>query len=336
MDMPLRRLGNTGVKVSALCFGTMTFGSQWKQIGTTGQHEADEIVARCLDAGINFFDTADVYSNGESEEILGRALGERRRDVIVATKVRGRMSGAPNDVGLSRHHILESVDASLRRLGTYWIDLYQVHCWDALTPLEETLRALDDCVRWGKVRYIGASNFAGWQLMKALAVSERAGLERFVTLQPLYNLMLRDVENELVPVCRDQGLGILPWSPLAGGFLTAKYRRGTQPPAGTRRSMAQEQFLRFDEERGQDVVEALADIAASHGGTVAQAALNWLLAKPWVSAVIVGARTREQLDDDLGAVKWSLTPAEAERLDAMTPPPRVYPNWFIAMSHERR
>ena len=336
MEMPLRALGSTGLRVSALCFGTMTFGSQWPHIGTTSQKEADDLVNRCLDAGVNFFDTADVYSNGESEAILGKALGKRRKDAIVATKVRGRMSADPNDVGLSRHHILNSVDASLRRLGTDRIDLYQVHSWDGLTPLEETLRALDDCVRWGKVRYIGASNYTGWQLMKALAISERLGLERFATLQPLYNLVVRDIEFDLVPLCLDQGLGILPWSPLAGGFLAGKYRRGKQPPAGARRTQAREQFLKFDEPHGLDVVEALAEISASHGGTVAQAALNWLLAKPWVSAVVIGARNRDQLEDNLGAVKWSLAAEEVARLDLMMPPPRLYPYWFIAMSHERR
>ncbi|UCE02384.1 MAG: aldo/keto reductase [Candidatus Latescibacterota bacterium] len=334
--MELRFLGNTGLKVSSLCFGTMTFGGQWKMVGTTTQKDADALVSRCIEAGINFFDTADIYSTGESEEILGKALGPRRRDVVVATKVRGRMAEAPNEVGLSRHHILESVDRSLRRLGTDWIDLYQVHSWDPLTPLEETLRALDDCVRWGKVRYIGASNFAGWQLMKALAVSERLGVERFVTLQPLYNLVVRDVENELVPLCQDQGLSLLPWSPLAGGFLTDKYRRGRSAPDGARRAIAEDQFLKFDEERGLDVLEALADIAAPHEGSVAQAALNWLLAKPWVASVIIGARTMQQLDENLATTKWSLTPAEVEKLDAMMPPPRVYPNWFIEMSRQDR
>jgi aryl-alcohol dehydrogenase-like predicted oxidoreductase len=334
--MEMRRLGNTGLKVSPLCFGTMTFGSQWTQIGTTDQSQAKALVDRCIEAGVNFFDTADVYSTGESEEILGKALGKRRRDVIIATKVRGRMSDAPNDVGLSRHHILASVDASLQRLGTDWIDLYQVHSWDALTPLEETLRALDDCVRWGKVRYIGASNFAGWHLMKALAISERLGLERFVTLQPLYNLVMRDVENELVPLCQDQSLSLLPWSPLAGGFLTGKYRRDVDNPEGARRVLAEDQFLKFDEERGLDVVETLTEIASAHDGTVAQAALNWLLAKPYVASVIIGARTMEQLEENLATIRWKPTPEQVDQLDAMMPPPRVYPNWFIEMSHQSR
>jgi len=335
-DMPRRSLGRSGVQVSVLCMGTMTFGSQWPSVGTTSQEGANDLVARCLDAGVDFFDTADVYSTGESETILGRALGERRRDVVLATKVRGRMSPDPNDVGLSRRHIQASCDASLRRLGTDWIDLYQVHCWDERTPVEETLRALDDLVRAGKVRYIGASNYAAWQLMKALAVSERDRLERFVTLQPLYNLLIRDVENEIVPLCLDRGLGILPWSPLAGGFLTGKYRRGRPRPQGARRSDPDRAYLQFDEERGFDVVEALADIAASHGGTVSQAALAWLLAKPAVTSVILGARTGEQLADDLGAARWSLSSDEVARLDAMAPPPRVYPRWFIDQQHQDR
>ena len=330
MDMPRRRLGNTGIEVSRLCFGTMTFGSQWPFIAITKQQEANALVDRCLEAGIDFFDTADVYSNGESEEILGKALGKRRQQVILATKVMQRMSAAPNDAGLSRHHILNGVDASLRRLGTDSIDLYQVHCWDARTPIEETLRALDDCVRWGKVRYLGASNFAAWQLMQALAVSERAGLARFVTLQPLYNAVMRDAELELLPLCKDQGLGILPWSPLAGGFLSGKYRRGLSPPQGTRRSV-ERQFLQFDTERGLDVVEALAAIATAHEGTVAQAALNWLLAKDAVTSVIIGARDQRQLEDNLEAVRWQLSPAEVARLDALMPPPRLYPQWFISM-----
>ena len=336
MNMPMQRLGNSGVEVSRLCFGTMTFGTQWEQIGITTQPEADALVGRCLDAGINFFDTADVYSGGESESALGKALGKRRHEVILATKVRSRMSDAPNDVGLTRHHILNGVDASLRRLGTDFIDLYQVHCWDTATPLEETLRALDDCVRWGKVRYIGASNYAAWQLMKSLALSDRYGLERFITLQPLYNLVMRDIEAELVPLCEDQKLGILPWSPLAGGFLSGKYRRGAKAPAGTRRSGVESQFLQFDEARGLDVVDALDAVAKLHGGTVAQAAINWLLAKPYVTSVVLGARNMAQLEDNLAAIRWSLTAEDVARLDAVMPPPRTYPQWFISMFNTRR
>jgi aryl-alcohol dehydrogenase-like predicted oxidoreductase len=246
------------------------------------------------------------------------------------------MSSDTNDVGLSRRHILNAVDASLRRLGTDWIDLYQVHGWDRLTPIEETLRALDDVVRAGKVRYLGASNLAAWQLMKALGVAERQGLERFVTLQPLYNLMARDIEAELVPLCFDQKLGILPWSPLAGGFLTGKYRRGRPRPQGARRTDPENQFLRFDEEHGFDVVEALDEIAAAHRGTVSQAALNWLLAKPGVTSVVIGARTPAHLEDNLGASAWSMTPDEVVRLDRLTAPPRVYPQWMIDFQHESR
>jgi aryl-alcohol dehydrogenase-like predicted oxidoreductase len=336
MTQELRWLGTTGVKVSPLCFGTMTFGTQWPFVGTTTQEQANEIVARCLDAGINFFDTADVYHGGESETILGQALGTRRKEVILATKVRGRMGPGANQVGLSRHHILNSVDASLERLGTDYIDLYQVHCWDERTPLEETLRALDDLVRWGKVRYLGASNFAGWQLMKALALAGHEGWTRFVSLQPLYNLLQRDLELELVPLCLDQGLAILPWSPLAGGFLSGKYRRGQARPQGARRTSPENQFLQFDEERGFDVVEELARIATAHDGTVSQAALNWLLAKPGVTSVLIGARNLGQLDDNLGCLRWTMTPAEVARLDALCPPPRVYPGWFIDIQHQNR
>jgi len=216
--MEYRLLGRSGLKVSKLCFGCMTFGNNQWDIGGVDERLATEMIAACFDHGLNFFDTADVYSHGESETLLGKALGSRRKEAVVATKVRGRMGKGPNDVGLSRQHILESCDASLKRLGTDHIDLYQVHSFDPETPLEETLRALDDLVRWGKVRYIGVSNFAAWQLTKALWVSDKAGLERFVSLQAYYSLVGRDLEFELVPLCLDQGLGILPWSPLAGGF----------------------------------------------------------------------------------------------------------------------
>ena len=329
--MNTRFLGNTGVRVSELCFGAMTFGGRgyWKNIGQVEQQEADDLVGTALEGGINFFDTADVYSEGRSEEILGKALGSRRKDVVLATKVRARTGPGPNDVGLSRRHILDSCDASLRRLGTDWIDLYQVHSYDPRTPLEETLRALDDLVRAGKVRYIGASNYTGWQLMKALAISDARNLERFATLQAYYSLVARDLELELVPLSLEERLGILPWSPLGGGFLTGKYRRGKPRPQGARRSDATSQFLQFDEERGFDIVDELERIAAGHQATVTQAALNYLLRKPGVTSVIIGARTREQLVDELKTTAWEMTADEVARLDKLSTPPRLYPHWML-------
>ena len=333
----LRFLGSTGVKVSKLCLGTMTFGTKWEHVGTMDAGLARDMVARCLDVGLNFFDTANVYSTGESEEFLGRALaGRRREDFVLATKVRGRMGPGPNDVGLSRRHILSEVDASLRRLGVDWIDLYQIHGWDRRTPLEETLSALDDTVRAGKVRYLGASNVAGWHLMKALAVSQQYCFERFVTLQALYNAVQRDLERELVPLCLDQGLGILPWSPLAGGYLTGKYRPGAPRPAGARRADPEKAYLKFDEALGSRVVEQLEDVGRSHGGTVSQAALNWLLAKPGVTSVIFGVRTSAQLEDNLAALTWEMSPEETSRVDAVAPPAPAYPYWMIEQFHQTR
>jgi len=331
--MNTRFLGNTGVRVSELCFGAMTFGGKgyWKNIGQVEQQEADELVNLAMDAGINFFDTADIYSEGRSEEILGKALGKKRNDIVLATKVRGRSGPGPNDVGLSRKHIIKSCDASLRRLGTDYIDLYQVHSFDPRTPLEETLRALDDLVRSGKVRYLGASNFAGWQLMKALAISAAQNLERFVTLQAFYSLIARDLENELVPLSLDQKLGILTWSPLGGGFLTGKYRRGQPRPEGARRSDATDQFLQFDEERGFDIVDELEKIAGAHQATITQAALNYLLRKPGVTSVIIGAKTKAQLEDNLKTAAWEMTADEVARLDALSMPPRLYPYWMLEM-----
>ena len=331
-----RFLGRTGIKVSKFCMGTMTFGTKWAHVGTMSQKEADALVARCLEAGINFFDTADVYHQGESEEYLGKALGAKREKAVVATKVRGRWSNDPNDVGLSRRHIRWSVEQSLKRLGTYYIDLYQVHGWDAKTPLEETLSTLHDLVREGKVRYVGASNHAGWHLAKALGTSDRHGWERYVTLQPLYNLMSRELELELLPLCRDQGLGVLVWSPLAGGFLSGKYRRGAERPKGARREDGEKAYLQFDEDKGFRVVEELDTIAKSHDGTVAQAALNWVASRDGVTSVIIGARTPAQLEDNLKALPWDLTPEEIARLDALTEPPRLYPYWMIAQFHTNR
>lgn len=330
----MRFLGKTGVKVSELCLGTMTFGGRsfFKNIGGLGQKEANTLVNMALEAGINFFDTADVYSEGLSEEIVGKALGNRRQSVILATKVRGKMGPGPNDVGLSRHHIIEGCLASLKRLGTDYIDLYQVHNFDPDTPLEETMRALDDLVRQGKVRYIGCSNFSGWQLMKAMAISDKHGGERFVTLQAHYSLMARELENELVPLCLDQGLGILVWSPLSGGFLSGKYRRGQPQPKGTRLSGPQPRFLQLDEQKGFDIVEELDRIAKTHKATVAQAALNYLLAKEGVSSVIIGARTPEQLADNLKTTDWEMTAKEVSRLDELSQPPAIYPYWMQAMA----
>ncbi len=336
--MRLRFLGNTGIKVSEICFGTMTFGGRgfWKTIGTVSKREAEELVHLALEAGVNFFDTADIYSEGLAEEFLGEALGGQRKKVIVATKVRGTMGPGPNDAGLSRQHILEGCEASLRRLKTDYIDLYQVHSFDPCTPLEETLRALDDLVRQGKVRYIGCSNFAAWQLMKALSISDRQGWERFVTLQAYYSLLNRDIENDLMPLCGDQGLGILVWSPLAGGFLTGKYRRGLPRPADARRSSPDNQFLQFDEEKGFDMIEEIDRIALTHQGTVSQAALNYLLSKPNITSVIIGVKSKHQLRDNLKTVEWQMTPQEVGRLDALSSPPRVYPNWFLSIVQRDR
>ena len=329
--MKMRFMGNTGIKVSEICFGAMTFGGRgyWKNIGELEQKDANELVNLALDGGINFFDTADIYSEGLSEEMLGKALEKNRKDIILATKVRGRTGPGPNDVGLSRYHIIENCDASLKRLGTDHIDLYQVHSFDPNTPLDETLRALDDLVRTGKVRYIGVSNYTGWQLMKALSISEKQNLEKFVTLQALYSLISRDLENELVPLCLDQKLGILPWSPLGGGFLTGKYRRGKERPTGVRRSDSESVFLKFDEEKGFDIIDELEKIAQNHNATITQAALNYLLRKPGVSSVIIGVRTKEQLADNLKTSDWEMTDDEVIRLDELSKPPRVYPNWML-------
>lgn len=331
-------LGATGIRVSELCLGTMTFGGcgRHSTIGQVNQSQANDFVAMALDVGINFFDTADVYSEGLSEEICGKALGARRQSVILATKVRARTGPGPNDVGLSRHHIIEGCNASLKRLGTDYIDLYLVHSFDPVTPLAETLRALDDLVRQGKVRYIGCSNFAAWQLMKALATSDKYGWERFVSLQAYYSLLGRELENELVPLCLDQGLGIMVWSPLAGGFLSGKYRRGQIRPMGARLSEAKSGVLPLDEEKGFDVVDELDAISKGHNASVSQAALNYLLRKPGITSVVIGARTREQLADNLRTTDWEMTPEEVARLDRLTEPAPLYPYWFLTRRlHDR-
>jgi aryl-alcohol dehydrogenase-like predicted oxidoreductase len=336
-----RRLGRSGLRVSVLGLGTMTFGGRgaFAKTGSTGVEGARRLVDMCLDAGVNLVDTADVYSRGLCEEIVGEALGGGRRErVVLATKARFPMGDGPNDAGLSRHHLIAACEASLRRLRTDRIDLYQLHEWDGQTPLEETLDALDALVRAGKVRYVGASNYAGWHLMKALGVAERRGLPRLVAHQVHYTLQAREAEYELVPAAVDQGLGILVWSPLAGGLLTGKYRRGRAGPEGTRHLAGWGEPPVRDEERLYDIVEALVAVAEARGGgvTPAQAALAWLLGRPAVASLIVGARTEGQLAENLKAADLALTAEERARLDAVSAPPLLYPYWHQAKTASDR
>jgi len=324
-----RYLGNSGLKVSELCLGVMTFnGGKKSEIGSVEQPEANEIIQLALENEINFFDTADVYSSGVSETMLGKALGAQRKNAVVATKVRFPMDQGPNNTGLSRYHIIESCNASLKRLGTDYIDLYQIHSYDPGTPLEETLRSLDDLVRSGKVRYIGCSNLAAWQTMKALAISEKLSLEKFITTQLYYSIGARDIEHELVPLCLDQNLGILCWSPLSGGFFTGKFRPGKELPANARRSDRNAQSLRYwplDEEKGYAILELLESIGKKHEKTVAQVALRWLLQKAAVTSVITGARNSSQMIENIGASGWELTHSEMDNLDITSSRPIPYP-----------
>jgi aryl-alcohol dehydrogenase-like predicted oxidoreductase len=342
--MNYRLLGRTGLKVSELCLGTMTFGENFYGIAVVDQPSANAMVARAIEAGINFFDTADVYSYGQSEETLGTALKKSaisRDTQIIATKVRSAMSeaatagtGDANNVGLSRQHIFSSIEDSLRRLKTDYIDLYQVHGWDKLTPIEETLRALDDLVRQGKVRYLGCSNWSARHLMKALYLSSAHDWAGFVSLQAYYSLVGRDLEHELLPLCREEGIGVLPWSPLSGGFLSGKYTRENPSPEGARRSGFQ--FPPIDEARAFDAVDALARLAKEKGTTVAQVALAWLLARPGVTSIIIGASRMPQLEDNLKAADLQLTAEEIAVLDATTAPAPQYPQWMIERQNEGR
>ena len=323
-----RRLGRTGLMVSELCLGCMTFGRE------TDEEGSREIVSRFLGAGGNFIDTADVYERGVSEEITGRALkGVRRDDVVLATKVRFPMGDGPNDVGLSRKHVVSGCEDSLRRLGTEHIDLYQVHCWDEVTPLEETLSALTDLVRQGKVRYIGVSNFTAWQIMKSVHISEAKNLERFVCLQPQYSLIERHIEYEILPACEEEGLGVIPWSPLGGGFLSGKYRRDARPPEDSRIAGAEEwqeeHWDRRDTERNWSTLDVVGEISESTGKSYAQIALNWLLRQPAVTAPILGVRTTDQLDDNLGAAGWELDEEQVQRLSEASALEDTYPYRFI-------
>jgi aryl-alcohol dehydrogenase-like predicted oxidoreductase len=325
--MELRVLGRTGLRVSALSFGAMSFGGVggFAAVASTNGDEARALVDQCIDAGVNLFDTADIYSAGRSEEILGRALGEKRARVLIATKLHARTSDDANDVGLSRHHIVRACEASLKRLGTDWIDLYQVHGFDALTAVDETLRAFEDLVRSGKVRYVGCSNLSGWQLMKSLAASERLGISRYEALQAYYSLVGRDLEHELVPLCRDQQVGVLVWSPLAFGFLGGKYRRGEKAPEDARLSAWGAPGT--IDEQSWAVLDEVRRIADERAISPAQVALNWLLRRPAVTSVIVGARNGRQLGDNLRAAEWRLSDEEAARLERVSARPLPYPYW---------
>jgi aryl-alcohol dehydrogenase-like predicted oxidoreductase len=324
-------LGRTGLFVSELCLGTMTFGGEgfFAYMGQVKQDEADALLRAAVDAGVNFIDTANVYSQGLSEEITGQAiknLGLKREDVVLATKVMGPMGEGPNSRGNSRGHIMDQVKASLTRLGTDHIDLYQIHGFDAATPIEETVRALDDLVRQGHVRYVGVSNWAAWQIAKALGISERLGLSRFQSVQSYYTIVGRDLERELVPMMASEGLGLMVWSPLAAGYLSGKYRDGDKE--GRRATRA---FPPVDEVRGDKVLDALEPIAKGHGVSVAQIAIAWLLHQPHVTSVIVGAKRKDQLDDNLAATRVVLSADELATLDAVSKLPAEYPGWMTAL-----
>jgi len=336
--MDYRQLGNSGLRVSALTLGTMTFGGRgnFAAVGSTDVAGARRQVDLCLDRGINFIDTADVYSDGLSEDIVGEVLKDRRDRALLATKARMPMGDGPNDAGLSRHHLIASCETSLRRLQVDHIDLYQVHEWDGQTPLEETIEALDSLVRSGKVRYVGASNYSGRQLMKALGVAERHGYQRFVTQQIYYSLQARDAEYELLPLAVDEGVGILVWSPLGGGLLSGKYRRGVEWPAGARQLTDWDEPPVRDEDQLYDVVDVLVEIGEARGVSAAQVAIAWLLTRPGIVSVIVGARTDEQLADNLGAADLQLSDDEVARLEEVSRPPLIYPHWHQAKTARDR
>jgi aryl-alcohol dehydrogenase-like predicted oxidoreductase len=336
--MEYRLLGRSGLKVPVLTFGCGTFGGKgefFQAWGNTQAKEAGRIVDICLEHGVTMFDTADVYSAGASEEVLGAAIQGRRDKVLISTKFTFRSGGGPNDVGSSRHHIIDATEKALTRLGTEYIDLVQLHGYDAQTPHEEVLSTLDNLIRQGKIRYIGVSNFSGWHLMKALSVSERLGLERYVAHQAYYSLIGREYEWELMPLALDQGVGAVVWSPLGWGRLTGKIRRGAPLPATSRLHKTAEAGPQVEDEYLYRVVDALEEVGREAGKSVPQVALNWLLQRPSVSTVVIGARNEEQLRANLGAVGWSLTPAQMAKLDAASARPKTYPYWHQEQFAER-
>lgn len=325
-------LGNTGVLVSEICLGAMTFGGEgyWKAIGQLQQDAVNDIIKTAFDEGVNFIDTANVYSFGQSETLLGQSikdLGLPRNELILATKVRGRMGEGKNQVGLGRLQIMQQIEGSLKRLQVDHVDLYQIHGFDPITPLEETMRGLEDVVRSGKVRYIGCSNLAAWQVMKANGIAEKNGWTKFVSTQNYYSIAGRDLENEIVPMVQDQHMGILPWSPLAGGFLSGKYTRDNKPESDSRRLGFD--FPPIDQEFAYDIIDVMKEIGDAHGVSVARIALAWVLAKPAVTSVIIGAKNTDQLLDNLKAADLSLTSEQLARLDEVSARPKPYPRWMI-------
>ena len=338
--MQYKTLGNTGLLVSHICLGTMTFAGgegMWKAIAGVNQTDADALLKTSIDAGVNFVDSADVYSAGGSETTLGQSLknlGMARKDLVIATKAYGRTGKGRNDVGASRGHIMDAVEASLKRLQTDYIDLYQIHATDLVTPIEETLRALDTLVSQGKVRYLGVSNWHAWRIMKALGISERKNLAKFETLQAYYSIAGRDLEREIMPLLEDQKMGLLVWSPLAGGLLSGKYSRENQKPENSRRSSFD--FPLVDKERTWNVLDVLRPIAEAHTASVATVALGYVLAKPFVTSVIIGAKRQDQLKENLDAAELVLTEEEMKKLDEVSELPKEYPGWMVPVQNANR
>ncbi len=336
--MEYRQLGHSGLRVSTLTLGTMTFGGQGKfaYVGNTGLDAAKTQIDLCMEAGVNLYDTADVYSSGVSEEILGKALKPYRDDVLIATKARFPMGSGINQAGASRYHIINACEASLKRLGTDYIDLYQIHEWDGITPIDETLEAMDTLVRSGKVRYYGVSNYTGWQLMKALGSAAQNHYLRPISQQIHYTLQAREAEYELLPIAQDQNIGVLVWSPLAGGLLSGKYRRNKQDPEGSRHLLGWTEPPVYDIEKLYDIIDVLVSIADQHGVSAAQVALAWLLSRKTVSSVVIGARTDEQLKDNLLAANLTLSQEELDMLEKVSRPPLLYPYWHQATTASDR
>lgn len=339
--MQYNTLGNTGLLVSKICLGTMTFSTaaegMWKPITGVEQKLADDLLRQSLDAGVNFVDTADVYSNGESEKMLAQAianLGVARKDIVIATKGYGRTGPGRNDIGASRAHLMQAVEASLERLRTDYIDLYQIHAFDTVTPIEETLRALNTLVEQGKVRYIGCSNWHAWQIMKALGISEAKNIAKFDSLQAYYSIAGRDLEREIVPLLEDQKVGLLVWSPLAGGLLSGKYSRENQKPEASRRSAFD--FPIVDKERTWRIIDGMRPIAEAHQTSVATVALAWMLAKPFVTSIIIGAKRIDQLQQNLAAVDLKLSSEEMKQLDEASTLPPEYPGWMVPFQNINR